>query len=116
MGTTDAVLELSDANFDEEVFDTSEPVLVEFWSDRSYACRELDGVLQELAAQYADQVKVGRLDVESSWQTAETYNIQTTPTVLVFQNGRVVERIEGIGERAQYEQAIHEVIAQYWVI
>ena len=116
MGTTDAVIELSDVNFDEEVFGTSEPVLVECWSDRSYACRELDGVLEELALRYSGQVKIGRLDVDSSWQTAEQYEIQNTPVVLVFQNNRVVERIEGIHDRSDYEQAIHEVISQYWVI
>ncbi len=114
--TQNAVIELSDADFDDEVFASDEPMLVEFWSEGSYACREVDGVLDRLAEEYQGRVRVGRLDAESNWQTAEQYEVRSFPTVLVFQNGRVVDRIEGARSAADYRQAIHEVIAQHWVI
>ncbi len=114
--TPPTVIELSDANFDDEVFSGSDPILVEFWSEGSYACREVEGVLDRLAEEYRDQVRVGRLDADASWQTAEQYDVRTFPTVLVFQNGRVVDRIEGARSPTDYRQAVHEVIAQHWVI
>ncbi len=114
--TQPTVIELSDATFDDEVFDGSDAMLVEFWSEGSYACREVQGVLDRLAEEYRDRVRIGRLDAEGNWQTAEQYDVRVFPTVLVFQNGQVVERIEGSQSASEYRQAIHEVIAHHWVI
>ena len=110
------VIELSDDNFDDVVFSNQDPVLVEFWSEGSYACRELDGVIERLAQEYTGKVRIGRLDVESSWQTAHQFGVTNAPMVLVFQNQRVVDRIQGVQSATQYRQAINEVVVQHWTI
>ena len=116
MANPSSIMELSDADFEEEVLGSETPVLVEFWSPLAYACRELDGVLADLAERYAGKVRIGRLDVEVHWETAEDLGVVRTPAAWVFQNGEVVHRIDGVDDRDAYEQAIHEVIAAYWVI
>ena len=110
------VIELNYENFDDEVFGKDQPVLVEFWSEASYACRELSDIISDVADKYAGQVNVGRLNVDANWQTAEQFDVRATPMVLLFQNDRVVERIDGAKTRGEYEQALNELIARYWVI
>jgi thioredoxin 1 len=110
------VIELDYENFEDEVFGNDQPVLVEFWSETSYACRELSGIIDDVAEHYAGKVTVGRLNVEVNWQTAERFDVRSTPMVLLFQNDRVVDRIDGVKNRDEYEQALNELVARYWVI
>ena len=114
--SSEHVIELNYENFDDEVLGKDQPVLVEFWSEGSYACRELSDIIDDVAGKYAGKVTVGRLDTEANWQTAEQYQVRSTPMVLLFQNDRVVERIDGTKSREDYEQALNEVVARYWVI
>jgi thioredoxin 1 len=110
------VIELSDGNFDEEVFGHKMPVVVEFWSEGSYACRELADIIDDLASEYEGKILVGRVDLDANWQTAEAYNVKSVPTVLLFQHDRLVDRIEGAKNRSEYRQAVNELVAQYWEI
>ncbi len=114
--SSEHVVELNYENFEDEVLGNDQPVLVEFWSEGSYSCRELSDIIDDVATAYAGKVTVGRVDVEANWQTAQQYDVRTTPMVLLFQNDRVVERIEGAKTRAEYEQALNELVARYWVI
>ncbi|MFV1966519.1 MAG: thioredoxin family protein [Pirellulaceae bacterium] len=110
------VFELDDANFDDEVYGCGQPVLVEFFSEGSYSCRELSGIVDDLADEYAGKVRIGRLDVEANWQTARTLEVSTVPAVLLFQNDRIIERIIRPKTREEYRQALNELVTQYWVI
>ncbi|MCO6454556.1 MAG: hypothetical protein J5I93_04490 [Pirellulaceae bacterium] len=110
------VIDLDYENFDDEVFGRDQPVLVEFWSEGSYACRELSGIIDDVAQRYADKVVVGRVDADANWQTAQQFDVRSTPLVLLFQNDRVVERIEGLRTQQEYAQALNELLARYWVI
>ena len=110
------VIELTDENFEEEVFGSSTPMLVEFFSESSYAARELSGIFDQLAEQFGEKARMGRLDMDVHWQTAESLEVKTSPTVLIVQNGKVIERMDGVHERGEYQQAIHELVSQYWVI
>jgi len=109
-------IELDDGNFDDEVYGIDQPVLVEFYSQGSYSCRELSGIVDDLAGEYEGKVRVARLDVDAHWQTAKNVEVSTVPTVLLFQNDRVVERIDSPKTREEYRQALNELVAQYWVI
>ena len=110
------VLELDDANFDDEVYGCDQPVLVEFFSEESYMCRELSGIVDDLAEEYAGKVRICRLDVGANWQTARALEVNNVPTVLLFQNDRIVERIVSPKTREEYQQALNELITEYWVI
>ena len=98
------VIELDDGNFDDEVFGIGQPVLVEFYSQGSYSSRELSGIVDDLAGEYEGKVRIGRLDVDANWQTAKNVEVSSVPTVLLFQNDRVVERIDSPKTREEYQQ------------
>lgn len=114
--SSDQVIPLNYENFDDEVFGNDKPVLVEFSSESNYACRELEAIVDGLAGEFAGKIIFGRIDMDSNWDTAEAYDVKTAPTVLLFQNDHVVERIDGPKTPSQYRQSLHEVVSQYWVI
>lgn len=114
--SADQVVELNYENFEDEVFGTDKPVVVEFLSENYLACRQVEGVFDALAKEYGEQIVFGRVDMDANWQTAEAYDVKTAPTVLLFQHDRLVQRMEGQQDEREYRQALHELISPYWVI
>lgn len=92
-------LEFTDANFESKVLESSTPVLVDFWGEHCPPCRALAPMIDEIADQYAGKVKVGKLDIGQHLKAAMSYNVAQIPTVLIFNNGEVIERYVGIPNR-----------------
>ena len=86
---------LTEANFQKEVLDNPEPVLVEFGADWCGACH----ILARLCEAFNGQIKVARLDIDACPQVAAEYGIQNTPTLAFFKNGQVVDQISGVAPR-----------------
>src|ERR1700690_670105 len=90
-----SVLTLRDANFDAEVLHSRTPVLVDFWATWCGPCKRLAPTVDALAAQYSGRLKVGKIDVDRNAETVDQYRIHGYPTLLLFKDGAVVERIVG---------------------
>ena len=88
-------LELTDANFQQEVLKSEKPVLVDFWAVWCGPCRMIAPVVEEMAKEYQGKLKVGKLDVDHNPETAMQFGVRSIPTLLVFKGGRVVEQIVG---------------------
>ena len=101
----DNVHEFTDDNFDSEVIDSDKPVLVDFWAEWCPPCKMLTPVIEKLAGQYGDKVKIGKLDVENNQQTAARFAISNIPAVLIFKNGQVDQTIVGLNPQ-KIEQAL----------
>ncbi len=86
---------LTDANFWEEVLESTDPVLVDFWADWCGPCHVIAPAIEELAGEYEGRVKVGKLDVENNSQTAGKYGIGSIPTILFFKKSEVVDQSIG---------------------
>jgi len=114
--SADQVLELDDANFEDEVFGSEQPVVVEFLSESYLACRQVEGVFEAFAKEYGEKIVFGRIDMDANWQTAEEYDDKRAAAVLLFQRDRLGERIDGPRDERQYRQALHELISPFWVI
>ncbi len=99
-------IHFTDENFDAEVLQSDQPVLVDVWAEWCGPCRLLGPIIEELAEQYDGSVKVGKLDVDENPQTAAAYQVSSIPTVLLFQNGEVLERFVGVQPKQRYEQAL----------
>lgn len=87
-------IEITDANFKSEVLESTIPVLVDVWADWCMPCRMIAPAVEAVAKQYAGKVKVGKMDADSNMTPSE-FDVRGIPTLLVFRNGEVVDRIVG---------------------
>ncbi len=104
-------LHFTDANFQSEVLESDQPVLVDFWAAWCGPCRAVGPTIEELAKQYDGTVKVGKLNVDENQQSAGSFGIHSIPAVLLFKDGKVVETLVGVQPKQRYEQALQQVAA-----
>ncbi len=102
------VCEFTDSNFDSEVLQSAEPVLVDFWAPWCAPCRMITPVIEQLAAENAAAIKVGKLNIDESGKTAQQLGINSIPTLLLFKNGEVTERWVGVQTKARLQEALDE--------
>ena len=89
-------LELSNANWSQEVINSDIPVLVDFWAEWCGPCRMLGPVIDELADEYAGKVKVCKVNVDNNQSLANEFGIRGIPSILIFKKGEVLERLVGV--------------------
>jgi thioredoxin 1 len=104
------ITEVTDENFKNEILDSAVPVLVDFWAAWCGPCRAIAPVVEELAAQYEGQVKIGKCNVDENPKTPGQYGIRAIPTLILFKNGTVAEQITGAVSKATLENAIKKVV------
>jgi len=104
------VMNIGDADFDKEVLEIDQPVLVDFWATWCAPCRAIAPAIEELATQYKGKVKVAKIDIDNNQQVAEQYGIRSIPTLLIFKNGAVAGTIVGALPKAKIEAAIQKVM------
>jgi len=95
MADSKNIMELSDANFEEEVLKESKPVLVDFWAVWCAPCRMIAPVIEEIAETYGAKIKVGKVNVDDNSKIPNQYGIRSIPTVMLFKNGQVAEQVIG---------------------
>ena len=103
--------ELSDRNFKTEVLKSRLPTLVDFWAPWCGPCRAVGPVIEQLAAERANSVKVGKLNVDQSPDVAAAYGVHSIPTLMIFKDGEVVDCIVGVHTKAELESALDRVAA-----
>ncbi len=90
------VIEFTDQSFEQEVLQSDQPVLVDFWAAWCGPCRMIAPVVEALAIEYAGKAKVGKVNVDENSATPGRYNIRSIPTLLLFKGGEVQEQIVGV--------------------
>ena len=105
------VVVFTDANFRTEVLDSQQPVLVDVWAAWCRPCMEMKPVIKEVAADFAGRVKVGELDVQANQFIAEKYGVYSFPMVLIFRDGAMVRRLEGISTKHELAEALNAAMA-----
>lgn len=88
-------LDVTDTSFESEVLKADKPVLVDFWAAWCGPCRMIAPFVKDIASEYEDVLKVTKLDTDTNPMTAGRYGVMSIPTLMVFKNGKVVDRIVG---------------------
>ncbi|MEB3311691.1 MAG: thioredoxin [Snowella sp.] len=92
---SDSVSAVTDQSFSADVLDSAIPVLVDFWAPWCGPCRMVAPVVEEIAQQYGEQIKVVKLNTDENPETASKYGIRSIPTLMIFKNGVKVDMVVG---------------------
>ena len=95
------IVHISDESFEEEVLQSERPVLIDYWAEWCGPCKMIAPVLDEIATEYSDRLKVVKLNVDDNPQTPPKYGIRGIPTLMVFKNGQVEATKVGAVSKAQ---------------
>ena len=101
-----AIMEVTDANFDQEVLKSEQPVLIDFWAVWCGPCKALSPIVDEVAQSYGGKIKVAKMNVDQNPGTPGRYGIRGIPTLLIFKGGQVKEQIVGYVPRETIEKAL----------
>lgn len=105
-----AVADVNDQNFETEVVQSDKPAVVDFWAEWCAPCRQIAPILNQIAEEYGDRVKVVKLDVDSSPGAAGKFGVRSIPTVLAFQKGQVVDQLVGARPKADFEAMVKKLL------
>ncbi len=97
---------LTDADFDAEVLNAKETVLVDFWAPWCGPCRMIGPAIEELASEYEGKAKICKVNVDEAPELARRYKVVSIPCVMVFKDGQDVERLVGARGKEDYEKAL----------
>ena len=92
-------LNLSSQNFEKEVLNSSEPVLVDFYADWCGPCKMMAPVVEELAGNLQGKAKVGKINVDENQDLAMEYNVMSIPTLIIFKDGKETKRFVGVRDK-----------------
>ncbi|MDI6789594.1 MAG: thioredoxin [Thermodesulfobacteriota bacterium] len=104
------VLEVSDSSFETDILKSDKPVLVDFWAAWCGPCRAIAPVVKELAEEYADHLKVAKMNVDENPATPSKYGIRAIPTLLFFKDGKLADQITGAVSKNIIESGIKKIL------
>jgi thioredoxin 1 len=104
------VAQVSDTSFETDVLKSKEPVLVDFWAEWCGPCRQVAPVLEEVAGEFKGKIKIVKLNVDESPQTASKYGVMSIPTLMIFKNGEMASRQIGAAPKAKIVKWINGAI------
>lgn len=102
--------QFSDKDFDEQVLASEQPVLVDFWAEWCGPCHMIAPIIEEMAVEYKDRVKVGKLNVDENPNVAAKYGIRSIPSILLFKGGEVSQQIVGAVPKDQLTSMLDQIL------
>jgi|TARA_Y100000782_G_scaffold19779_1_gene20746 thioredoxin 1 len=105
-----AIVNLSEATFDEEVGASSEPVLVDFWAEWCGPCKMIAPILEEIAAEQAGSIRIAKVNVDKAPDLARRFEVMSIPTLILFDNGVPAKRMVGAKGKPQLLEELAEYL------
>jgi len=107
---SESVLHVTDANFEKQVLQSPLPALVDFWAAWCAPCRMISPIVEELAEEYKDRVRVAKLNVDDNATTPAQYGVRGIPALLFFKNGELVDQIIGAVPKTQVVSLLEKLL------
>ena len=107
---SDNIIHISDDSFEQEVLQSEKPVLIDYWAEWCGPCKMIAPVLDEVASEYADRIRVAKLNIDENPATPPKYGIRGIPTLMLFKNGEVEATKVGAVSKAQLTAFLDENI------
>lgn len=101
-----SVLKITSQNFEEEVLKSDKPVLIDFYATWCGPCQMMSPIIDEIAEENADTLKVGKINVDENQDLAMKYNVMSIPTIIIVKNGKVEKTFVGVTDKNEILQAI----------
>ena len=105
------IINLTQANFAQEVLQSKTPVLVDFWAEWCGPCKMIAPVLDELATEYQGKVKIGKVNIDEHQGLAAQFGVRAIPTLLVIKNGQVAEQMVGAKSKRDLKASLDRATA-----
>ena len=104
-----SVVTLDADNFEREVLQSDQPVLVDFWAEWCPPCKAIGPVIEEIATEFEGIARVGKVDVDANRSLAQRYAIGSIPSLLFFRDGEVVDRVQGVVPKSELTGKLTEL-------
>ena len=105
------IVKLNKANFEQEVLKSPVPVVVDFWAEWCGPCKQVAPVLDELAGEYDNRVRIGKVNIDEDQELAAEYGVRAIPTFLLFKAGEVAGQIVGMVSKRDLKSQFDKLIA-----
>ncbi len=96
----------TDANFEREVLKSDKPVLIDFWAPWCGPCKAIGPLVEEIAGEYANRIKVMKLNVDESQKSAVAFGVRSIPTLILFKDGKALDTLVGMTPKEKIEEFV----------
>ncbi len=104
------VLQVTDANFEKEIVQSDIPAMVDFWAVWCGPCKTVGPVVEELAKEYQDKIKIAKMNVDENRETPAKFGIRNIPTLILFKGGKVVQTIVGAYPKSHLDGELKKLL------
>jgi thioredoxin 1 len=104
------LIHVTDSDFEQEILKSEKPALVDFWAPWCGPCQRIAPILEELATEYKDKVKVAKLNVDESRKVATDLGVMSIPTLILFKGGKVIDKVIGLVPKDRLKEFINKAL------